>query len=517
MDTLIVLCTAAVDRLDSEDDIVRCLDAISRLCDQRSSGFVRQTAPLAARVQDRLGAQAGMQAYAAHPLGVVIWSWLSRQDTYGLCTPGGRIDFMAAWVRGLARRVARGQAAPLLAAPTHSRGWIDPHVLVNRFRLRSKLSIAEEPEDLILALLRLAPDHRGGALSDAGDLKGEEGSAIRYALGSHEEVIGTSAPLWVAAARARLPWADDPAVEARHPGLGPDAGQAATYKVDGRSPLKRRGMQAILEIRREPEIPEDGEAASRLPTVTLSRSAALWPLALESFCAQGAMEMLRFHESSTTWPWGLPFLLPLVDPDVPLRSMARLVMALGMNGGHPELAGLATDVLAAGIDDGRLDTETLGESLRLAWQLRVESGSDLPSARPSPDLPESAPIVKPVRWAKALGNAARISPLHARVIALAIEYVLMDEATKYSTTRSLVPLLELLKEAFSATGMAVSAEFRAYLGTVNAAGAAGRLVKDLLDLREVPDSPALRIAQTRPLAHRIARAQRWEARERASS
>jgi hypothetical protein len=87
-------------------------------------------------------------------------------------------------------------------------------------------------EDLIMALLRLAPGHRDEPLAAARHLRDESGSAIRYALGSESEPIGDSAPLWVAAARSRSPWSDDPAVEARHPGLGPDAGRAAIYDLD---------------------------------------------------------------------------------------------------------------------------------------------------------------------------------------------------------------------------------------------------------------------------------------------
>ena len=83
-----------------------------------------------------------------------------------------------------------------------------------------------------MALLRLAPDHRAEALAAARDLRDEPGAAIRYALGSKKEPIGDSAPLWVAAARSRSPWSDDPAVLARHPGLGPDAGRAAIYDLD---------------------------------------------------------------------------------------------------------------------------------------------------------------------------------------------------------------------------------------------------------------------------------------------
>ncbi|PTL74941.1 hypothetical protein [Vitiosangium sp. GDMCC 1.1324] len=52
--------------------------------------------------------------------------------------------------------------------------------------------------------------------------------ALTHALGGKARV-GPTASWWAAAARARAPQASDAAVEARHPGLGPDAATAATH------------------------------------------------------------------------------------------------------------------------------------------------------------------------------------------------------------------------------------------------------------------------------------------------
>ena len=527
LETLIELCSRLVESLEPAEDLDRCADAISRLCDRRPADFEKRTAPLAARIRQTLGVREGMPAYAVHPFGIVIWSWLTRDDPYATSRQPDLVDFMSAWVRALARRVARGQAAPLLAAPTHAGGWIDPRCLVERFRRRCRLPIADEPEDLILAILRLAPDHRVTALANARDLRDEQGAAIRYALGSAGETIGPSAPLWVAAARARSPWADDPAIEARHPGLGPDAGQAAVYRIDVKVLIKRWTNQAQLLLGREPAAPEAEKVKPELPTVAYHSArwlssghwpspASLWPSALESFFAVGAQQVVGLSETSSDWQGFRGFLLPLLDPDVPLRPMARLLLAVGLNAKLPEIAGLATDVLIAAIDDERIDEQTLGDSLRIGWQLRIETWAYRPINDPLLDTPPSVGIVKPTRWAKVLGDASRSSSLHARVIARAVESLLTDEASGCRTTASLIPLLELVREASVETGRAVSAEFRAYLGGIGTGGKTGRVVKDLLALREVPDAPTWRRDQIRSLARRIARAERWMAWERSS-
>jgi hypothetical protein len=80
-----------------------------------------------------------------------------------------------------------------------------------------------------------------------------------------------------------------------------------------------------------------------------------------------------------------------------------------------------------------------------------------------------------------------------------------------------IPLLELLREASVTCGRAVSAEVGAELETIGAAGRTCRVVKSLLELQEVSDSPIDRELAVQALAHRIARAERWMTRAHALS
>ena len=65
-------------------------------------------------------------------------------------------------------------------------------------------------------LFRLGPDPgpRAEALRAAAHVEGHYAAALRYALGGDGETVGPDARIWVAAARARAPRADDPLVEA---------------------------------------------------------------------------------------------------------------------------------------------------------------------------------------------------------------------------------------------------------------------------------------------------------------
>ena len=529
LNTLIELCSRLVENLKPLEDVDRCVDAISRLCDQRPADFEKRTAPLAARLRQRLSEPRSMSTFLLGYFGVVVKSWLTGEVAAPIRYDRSRAldGFISAWVIGLARRVGRATAAPLLAAPTHGGGWIDPRALVDRFRRRCRLPIADEPADLILALLRLAPDGRSAALADARDLEREQGAVIRYALGSSGETIGPSAALWVAAARARSPWGDDPAVEVRHPGLGPDAGRAASYHIDGNQFIRRHAPSAQPRIDREPTVPEGERWIPDLPTVSFHcvrwfwsaawpTPVSFWPVALESYFATGAPQLVEGSEASTDWHEFRTLLLPLLDPDVPLRSIARLMLAIGLNAKLPELAGLATDATVAAIDDGRLGADSLGQSLRIAWRLRIETSTYVPANDLTRDGPQFVGFVKPVRWAKALSDVARSSVLHAGIVARALENILVDDASACRTTASMLLLLELLKEALVASGRALTAPARAYFSGLGASGKTGRVVGELLALSEISGAPACGKGQSQVLASRVARAERWAAWERSS-
>jgi hypothetical protein len=345
-------------------------------------------------------------------------------------------------------------------------------------------------------------------------------------LGAEGARIGPTAALWVAAARARSPWADDAAVEARHPRLGPDAGRAAIYHIDSKQMIRRANHDAYLGIDRAPAVPGGTSWMPELPTVAFHcvrwffiaswpSVGSLWPIALESFFAAGAHQLVEASEAATDWQGMRGFLVPLLDPDVPMRPMARLVLAVGLSVKPAEISGLATDVIVAAIDDGRIDGENLGESLAIGWQLRIQTSTHHYRLNDTVPLePLSDPFVKPPRWAKALGDAARSSPMHAAVIARALEHVLADEAFENRTTASVLPLLELLRETSVQSGRGVSESFRAHLRTFTTAGKTGRVVSELLSLVEVPDGPARTEALTMALANRVARAERWSSWER---
>lgn len=505
IDELIGLYLAILESPDNPDEIERVLDGVSRLCDRRPEDFLSLTGPLRARA-DRGNTiewadDASIKSLATPLFGLAL-GWITGEaprvilSTLGGCFHG----LFARRVLAITHRAAERVAAPLLSAPTHLGGWLDPRALVERMGVWKTSDLAMDPLDVSLALLRLAPDRarRAEALRKAARLDGPYAAAVRHALGGEGETVGPDARIWVAAARSRAPLEDDVLVEAHHPGLGPDAGRAARCTL-------RPGPHAFVDyvdrlfrsvIARQPELPT-GEIAD-LATVlihtikTFSASdeprwiATVWPLGRESFFATAAALLLGFECSPRDAAIYRPLLEPLLDPDVPLRNMGRLLLVGTLSSNQPELQGLAVDALIAAIEDGRIDGILLGESIHR--------------------LLTDGPL-KPTRVARALTDAARVSPLHARVVAHAIQHAV---AGLSSTPKDLHVLLELLRELLVETGDGLSvAGVGDLLRGFKGSGKTAKIAPDLLGLTVDPASPSRPAAAARALAGRIARSERW--------
>ena len=222
--------------------------------------------------------------------------------------------------------------------------------------------------------------------------------------------------------------------------------------------------------------------------------ALAWPQARESFFAGGIEQLVGYDRSAGEAGSCRPLLEPLLDPDVPLGPMARLVLGGALAANQPELRGLAVDALIAAVDDGRLDSEALGGSIRALLAGR---------------------LIPPSRLARSLGEAARIAPLHAGAVARVVQGFMAAETI---ATRDLAGLLELLHEALIATGGAVTAPGAAdFLGQVGGSGKAATLARRIVSLSADPHCPARIEAATRALAGRVERAERWQRSERSDA
>jgi hypothetical protein len=532
LNTLLEVTARALARAGAMEDFERAGDGVARLCDQRPVDFEARVAPLRAQVERLLhGPDASQpQEWSMMPvldLARLAEAWLQPKapDTAAqflqqarqagskpltACPSPYQGGFMPLILlhnrlqREAAERVAAGIAVPLLATPTHRGGWLDPRALVGRVAeyLQRGLPFAEL--DAVLALLRLAPEQRGAALTAARALAPaadpqmafaeELPLALRYALGEDDVALGRTSSLWIAAARARAPRADDARVEARHAQHGPDAGARARlrvtlharrdpyanpvrYDVSPPPPPSIR-FSHITVLRHMPDV--DGRVGLIDP-----RAFSLWPAAPEALFARGALWMADSQEGAHFNAERRRLLEPLLDPDVPLESYATLLLAFGLSAKDGSVHGVAVDILIAAIEDGRLDPERLGSDIAQIASVKLGKYS---------------------RWATTLASAARVGPLHVEAIRQTLEHALEGPEV---APREIGPLVDLFLQLCTQCGRGVkTAATRAFLETLPS-GKAATAARRLLAFTDVADLDHNRKAQQTLVEHRLARAQRW--------
>ncbi len=503
IEELVEAAGVLLERWGPPEEIERVMDGVSRLCTVRPDDYSRRTAPLRKRARQLARATEDAGRFLGDPqrdLPLLMIAWLdgevsdrTRPEEIGLD------EFMGIRLHEIAIRAAKGASKPTLALPTHIGGWICPSTLVSRVRCAgSDIDLA----DAVQALLRLAPDGRERARSEAADLPGELGAALRHALGESGIAIGVSEALWIAAARSRDPFADDVAVDQRFPGGGPDSGLAA--RVEFSVEHEQHTYEGTtyhhhsLKVTRTPAIPPEispYHPAVRVhvraeQSIPVRRwSALVWPGGLHSWFARGAEALgsnLDWWEAR--WP-NRVFLEPLVDPDTPLTGPALALLCTALGAKNPGESGLATDVLIAGITDGRIDREQFGGSL----------GSYLKDG-----------LLLGTRVSRALTQAAQSGPLHVEVIRSAVERAIVQHPE--IRPADLGALLTLLRELSIACGAAIeSSEARSFLGTV-LKGKSGTLARQILGLALDLErrSAHLRAAREAALEGRLPRMERWE-------
>lgn len=508
IEELIDVCARVIEDGSLVDDAERCIDAFARLCDAKNDGTEAMCAPLLKRTRKLL--QKGscpfcgvdpandlMGLFYAFCTGNVIEPTLKSDrlhfelegdpmEEYSINTKKP-IGFLSAHCLAVAKRIATRNAFQLLSTPTHQGGWIDPRDLAKRVNAWNGTD--PDMHDVILAMLRLAPENRDDALKSLSKNPSEWHNAIRHALGADKVVIGKAGALWAAAARARSPWQVDPQVQKKHPSMGPDTGEMAEVTIQFK--CRKSGPYTFYEssFSVQPEIPKNVDPL--LVTVQMHSSRALgrdyffemggfagrtngavrwtatiWPLARESFFAASADNCFDNLDWSEAQWQNRTMLECLLDAGTPLRYAGNLFLVGMLAAKEPGESGLATDIAIHAIESGRLGSNNLGAALSILLQ----SG-----------------LIKPGRWQKTLAEVARSSPVHAAVVQIALQQCFSDPLK--SMQKDSAKLLELLFELSSELGVPVTSEpCQKWLASGAATGKSSKLAKGLLALSTLPNA-----------------------------
>lgn len=390
-DELLELLARLLETGEPALELERAMDGVSRLS-ERQPGKAGE--PLLKRARQKLARPGGRCQFEMARLAL---AWLARERVERPDERPTLGAFLSARVEELCVRVLAGQAGPLLALPSWSSLGIEPSDLAARLpggRL-----------DLIQALHRLLP----GPPETFRGVAGEEGAALRFALGGDEKVgsgfslwsMGKSSPsgsLWAAAARVRCPDSDCPEVEARFPGLG--RALQSKFRI-----VPRHGhlwVEADCPAQGSLELPGQQIWLKPGSDTPADRrwQATIWPAGRHAWWAQGCLELgnnLDWWEAD----WAdLVYLESLLEPR-PLDAYGRRLLALGLAAKEPGQSGLSVDALARAVTEGRLTGVDLADSMA-----------------------EVAELAKPGRWARTLGTVARLSDAHAGQVHAALERLL---------------------------------------------------------------------------------------------
>lgn len=514
------------------DDAERTIDGLARLHVDRPNDFERLIAPLHKRAQQlikRSHAPFAGQGAVGDICGLILaWKrgekittktgvdkWKNRR-TYikGLydepintwLLDGVPLTFMSQRMLDVSRYITGGQPQQLLSIPTHAGGWIDPATLVERL---NGLKNEPPPSDVILTLLRLAPDGRSEALKKLKPkLKGEWLNAIKHGLGANGIRVGKTAALWAAAARCRSPFEDDSKVVKGFPKLGPGGGKAARYEARFWQKQMSWGPARYFRIETTEKPPKNLQ--TDIPSQLFQRNrddessvsfhdigttpgsirwlATMWPAAFESFFATGAEcigDNLDWHEAA--WH-NRCFMEPLLDSDIPLLHMGGILLLCGLAAKEPGEHGLATDIAILAINDGRLGTDNLAELLITGF---TSGHFNLP------------------RLANRLHDVANTSSLHTFVVMHAAEKAVgaLDAA---DLPRGIGDIFELMSETATQIERGIQdSECRALLESLKGSNKAAKAARQLLaietrlDPREIFESA---------IALRKERLEQWQRR-----
>ncbi len=391
--------------------------------------------------------------------------------------PAGAQHFIGPRVQGLIAQALAGHGLTPLSTPTHRGGFIDPRQLLQRIQAQRHAGVTPPLSEQVLALMRLVPaqmdtDAAHAALAEARSIEdaGPLLQALRYALGDGYVKVSKDAaarPLFLAAARIRCPHADDAPTLAAYGDLGPDGPLHARCDWHVVSQTSEGGYTFHhLYITHEPALQPQAHSlphhtalalcAKHLPDMRWSKeyeaapirfAASLLPSGLEPLFAEAARTMANNVDWWEAQWQNRAYLDLLLEPTTPFTPMALLLLAVALAGKEPGQTALAVDALVLGVQDGRLDTTALGDTLARLW---------------------ATPLVKGPRYTKSLAAAAQAhAAMPAAVFALLCAMV-QEPMTTWRKDQA--PLLELLLELHLAHGLALPDSTRTALAAMKLGG-----------------------------------------------
>ena len=520
LDELISAVSHAVEITETADLVEQILDGISRFCDQFPKDFRSKVSPLRTRLEKGggLGTSNGIaNYYGGFRLAIadLILTWLtgdfyrSSKDEYS--SESNTLEFSITRVRDITDRVAKKQAQQLMATPTHTGGWIDPLVWIDRIVSCEENNITYDRMDFCLSFLRLTPDNRNEARRHLSRLSGRVRRVVDFALGgdvSPEYDERVDYDIWISAARGRSPYANwaDFFKPFKLDDVWPDSYFPAIYRwrafTQEKDQYKFAKMEITVTSEGQEEVKEEKERMGSLksafnkigkklsvqketvrkfiPSASLNHYNYLkynwssdinttwvvqwltcqWPLNPEAVYMLGADQMVRrIDMDSSNWEPSYGFFYGLFENNRPWREPAHLLLCMGLIAKDADSSGLAIDALVEGIEHGRVEIPLLINVL-----VKLADGGWL----------------KLNRLAENLLKVSQVSLAHAWAVSHIIQGWLQNVSL---TQHNMYKMLEVLLEVQSHIEEPLDAKVSEIFSTLKGSNKTTKLAKQLQNLK----------------------------------
>lgn len=416
LDELIREVSHAVEVVDSPDNVDQIIDGISRLCDQRPQDFSSKVAPLLNRLENGMGGSQGLvDSYGNLQLALadLVFTWLTGEyynsDKNEYSSDSFPEQPSMTLVGDLTKRIVKQQAQPLISSATHTGGWIDPMVWIERVIYYEKHNINFDRMDFSLSMLRLAPDNRHQARKRLHELTDETRVLVDFVLGGDSQPAYDDRKqyeLWISAARARDANANWSELFASMELNDHWPGSVYPAIYEWRSYIKKTEHYSFpkidIKIRSNAQEQEETESKSgisqamnklgnimkgkittewqRIPTAAFNQRSVLknswddqiditwiaqwleqsWPLNPEPLYLLAVKQMaFRIDGDSSNWEPSHGFFHGLFESNRAWGEGAHLMLSLGLVGKDADCRGLAIDALIEGIETGKADITQL--------------------------------------------------------------------------------------------------------------------------------------------------------------
>jgi len=477
VDELISFTAQTVESVGDANAILRMVDGISRLCGDKDEEFEEKSAALLHRLNNHgTHAQAGIWIYGEpeNTIFNLMLSWLTGK--YHKAKNNTKYQHGPAFypfinhLSAIAKRVAAGQAAPLLSTPTHSNGWIKPETWVQRLQNAETNIITINNLDFVFSMLRLMPDGRNVALKDARKLKGDYKRFATFVLGDQETLSindQNDYELWITAARAKIPNADWSVF------LSP-------LNIEKRWPDGHYEAEYAWRNYKKPDYYWEGDSflvpdycipiSTKSPVKKIKNCLAVNWENLPSIALNQRVKLRNIDEKSSSWSPGHGYLNGLFQKCVPWQYEGHLLLALGLCGVDADTKALALDAAVEGIDAGQFDPKMFAEVCTA-----LVAGEWLKLNRLAASLKQITPL----------------SIVHSWVISEAIDSWLVSSDTKQ---QGFFAILDVLYEANAISERAVSSDSRSVLGSIKGSSKSAKLAKNLLAQSESDSKKVERVS-----------------------